>query len=408
MGNVVIFMEISSFLYEIGKWSGITGFTMLSFLIFSGDTARFWDKFFGIDKIIKFQRKFSYITTVFVLFHPLFFILSKKITLKYLIPDFSIIPLAFGNISLYIFFVVIIASAMYKRISYIAWQYIHILIYILFLFSIYHAFKWGSDSNDWRILALYIVSSITVFTGMIYRTRYKIKNRYSSKSFVKNIHFETKDTFTLTIQQHRKMKFIAGQFCFLRLNKNRLHARHPFTISSPPNDEDLQFTIKNTGKFTRIASELKVGDEIIVDGPFGIFTKQNNKKDLVLIAGGVGITPFISMIEDNLHNNIEQNIILIYGSKTKDDIIFRDRLEAINQKWFNKVYLLSKEKNTEEKDRKYEYGYITENTLQTHIKDIDNSIFYICGPKQMKNNVIDILNSLGVKKRFIFVEEFFW
>src|SRR3989344_7555035 len=67
-------LEIAKIFYLLGKLTGLSGFLFLSLLIFSGDTARFFDRFFGLDKIIKFQRKSSIIVLVFVLLHPLFFI----------------------------------------------------------------------------------------------------------------------------------------------------------------------------------------------------------------------------------------------------------------------------------------------------------------------------------------------
>ncbi len=171
-------MDLAALLYEIGKYSGIVGFVLLSLLIFSGDTAKIWGKFFGFElqRIRRFLKKISYITAVFIIFHPLFFILSDRVIIYYILPDFSILPLALGIVALYIFIIVMIASELHKRISYTAWQYIHILIYVLFFFSIYHAFAWGSDSNKLYMQAIYLTSLSAVTAGIIYRTWYKIKN----------------------------------------------------------------------------------------------------------------------------------------------------------------------------------------------------------------------------------------
>ena len=96
-------LQFSDLMYEIGKWAGVIGFSLLSSLIFSGDTARYWDKYLGLDRIIKFQRKFSYFVATFVILHPLFFIISKKTVLDFIIPNFSYLPLALGIISFYVF-----------------------------------------------------------------------------------------------------------------------------------------------------------------------------------------------------------------------------------------------------------------------------------------------------------------
>ncbi|MBS1266290.1 MAG: Sulfhydrogenase 2 subunit gamma [Candidatus Woesearchaeota archaeon] len=393
-------MDLYSLLYEIGRLSGLIGFLFLSILIISGDTARFFDRFFGMDKIIKFQRKFSLATAMFVLFHPVFFIIAGVLP-SYFAPNF-IFPLILGIISFLIFIFISIASKLYKRISYSAWQYIHILIYLLFFFSLYHAIKIGSDSSFLAIKVIYGTLFVFFIIGIIYRTNYKFKQR-KNKFYVKGVKWETKDTFTLIVEPQQKFSFKSGQFCFLRLNRNKLYARHPFTISSAPEDKYLNFTIKNTGRFTQVASELKEGEEVIIDGPFGIFTLEDIKKDLVFIAGGVGITPFMSMIEHIVGREAKNDITLLYGSKTRKDIIFKNKLESIKKNWLKKVFVLSGESS----DR-YEEGYIDKEIIEKYVKDTNNAVFYICGPELMKKKVINDLKDLGIKKNNIKIESFFW
>lgn len=399
-GNVAIGLLF----YSFGKLAGLIGFMALSLLIISGDSARFFDKYFGIDKIIKFQRKFALVTAVFVLSHPLFFILSGKSLINYLIPDFAVIPLALGTFSLYIFIIVMICSLIYKRISYNIWQYIHILAYILFFFSLYHAVNWGSDYNLLSIKIIYGILLVSIVIGIIYRICYKLKQR-TNKFTVKGIKWETKDTFTLILKPDKKFNFKAGQFCFLRLNKDKLYARHPFTISSSPGEEDLHFTIKLNGIFTKKASELEKGREVIVEGPFGIFTLEDDKKDLVFLAGGVGITPFMSMIRNQLKNKKRQSILLLYGSRTKGGAIFKNELDKIKEKWFRKIYVLSQDNSHH---KMCEKGYINRKTLRKYVKDIKNSIYYICGPEPMKVLCKKELKALCVDSKNIVSESFFW
>lgn len=398
-------MELSVLLYNLGRVAGIIGFICLSLLIFSGDTARFFDRFFGLDKIIKFQRKFSLFIAVFVFLHPLFFMASSQSVLIFLVPDFTILPLALGILALYIFIAVLIASSLYKRISYRMWQYIHIVTYILFFFALYHAVNWGSDYNKIFIKIIYGLLLVAIVIGIIYRTSYKLKTRRSSIFRVKEIKKETDNTFTLSVASPRPFAFKPGQFCFLRLNKDKLYARHPFTISSPPQQKDLSFTIKLKGRFTKIAAALKASDEVIVDGPFGVFTVKDDLKDLVFIAGGVGIAPFMSIIKDHIHKGKIQNVILLYGSKTENDIIFKNELDSINEKWFKKVYVISDNKESSDD---FEQGYIGRSLMEKYIKNYSNALFYICGPEIMKDNVKKALAEWGVPKNDIFIEDFFW
>jgi len=403
-------LNSTAFFYLLGKLAGLIGFLFLSLLIFSGDTARFFDRFFGMDKIIKFQRKFALVTTIFVFLHPVFFVLSGRSVLPYIIPDFSVIPLALGTISLYIFIIVMIASKIYKRISYNIWQYIHLLTYLLFFFSLYHAVNWGSDYKLVPLKIIYGITLMFLVTGIIYRTYYKIKQKYAGRFYVQEIKKETKDTLTLTLKTERAFLFKAGQFCFLRLNKDKLYARHPFTISSSPKENELCFKVKLTGRFTKVLSELEKGEEVIIDGPFGIFTIEDERKNLVFIAGGVGIAPFLSMIKDRMIADGKiQNVTLLYGSKTKEDIICKGWLDGIKKDWFKKVYILNNNHSLSDPEiHKYETGHINKEIIKKHIENMDNSVFYICGPELMKNSLKETLNELGVNKQNIVIEDFFW
>lgn len=393
---------MSELFYEIGKICGIIGFFLLSFLIFSGDTARFWNRFVGLDKIIKFQKKFSYFVALFVICHPIFFILANGFNKDFVIPNFTYVPLAMGVMALYIFIAIMIASRLYKMISYRVWQYIHILTYVLFFISLNHAFTGGSDAE--LLSTAYNITFFLILIGIVYRTQYKLRARKTNRFKVKTINQNTHDTFTITVNGQKDFK--AGQFCFLRLNKNKLHARHPFTISSAPG-EDIAFTIKLAGRFTQTAKELKIGDEILIDGPFGNFMPKP-EKDLVFIAGGVGITPFMSILKDRINKNINQNITLIYGSRTEADIIFKKEIDAIDKTWFKKVYLLSNVGEGMTLSADCERGYISNDVLHKHVKDVKNSLYYICGPEIMKDNTKKLLKEKGVSSGQIFVEDFFW
>lgn len=393
---------LSILLYSIGKLFGIIGFVLLALLIFSGDTARFWNKYIGLDKIIKAQRKFSYFVAFFVIFHPIFFMLSNKSTEGLIFPNFAYAPLAAGIMAMYIFIGVMIASKLYKRISYQSWQYIHVLTYVLFFFALFHAINAGSDLDDYGFI--YGISGIMIVIAIIYRTQYKLRALKTSKFKVKDIFVNTHDSFTITVDG--KKDFQAGQFCFLRINKNKLYARHPFTVSSAPGD-DLSFTIKLAGRFTQTAKELKIGDEILIDGPFGNFIPKP-EKDLVFIAGGVGITPFMSILKDRINNNVSQNITLIYGSRTEADIIFKKEIDAIDKPWFKKVYLLSLVDEGASLSENCEKGFICKDVLNRYVKDVKNSLYYICGPEIMKDNAKKLLKNEGVPGGQVFVEDFFW
>ncbi|MBW3020140.1 FAD-dependent oxidoreductase, partial [Candidatus Woesearchaeota archaeon] len=132
---------------------------------------------------------------------------------------------------------------------------------------------------------------------------------------------------------------------------------------------------------------------------------EDNDKDLIFFAGGVGITPFRSIIKNQLNNNDKMNIALLYGCRTEESIIFKKELENIKEKWFNMKCFLSHEKSS---SKKYKEGYISKEDIKKNIKDLNNAYFYICGPEPMKDAIKKLLSELNVKKSNIFIEDFFW
>ena len=398
-------MSLAEIMYSIGQWSGFLALVSLAFLIFSGDTARFSDRFFGLDKIIKFQRKFSLLSFIFLILHPVFFILAGQSFANYFIPAFYILPLALGTLAFYVFVAVMLFSYFYKKISYRAWQYIHVLTYLLFLSALYHAFFWGSSSDKLFFIITYIFLLLAIIVGAIYRTIYKIKEKRRGPASVLSIKWENDDIYTLTLKTKKKMNFKAGQFCFLRLDNHKLYARHPFSISSAPEEDILSFAIKNTGRFTSAVSKLQVGDKINLDGSFGIFTAKRKLQDVVFIAGGIGITPFRSLLKNfsNLHRQGKH--VLIYCAKKEKDLVFRQDIENLPNIDLKTICILSEEKND---TADYLNGYLSKEILMEAIKDLQNPYFYICGPEPLKDSSVKIIKSLGISKERIIFESFFW
>jgi len=244
--------------------------------------------------------------------------------------------------------------------------------------------------------------TLCVLIGIVYRGYYKLQQR-KNKFFIKEVRKETDSTFTLIVESNRNIDFKPGQFFFLRIDGKKLYARHPFSVSSSPQEKNLNFTIKLAGRFTQEAIKFKPGDEIIMEGPFGNFILDTEDKDIVFIAGGVGITPFMSMIQNNQKESIRKNILLFYSSKTEKEIIFKKELDAIHGPWLEKVYVLSGEKK-----ENYEIRRIDKEMLKKYVHDFQNKKFYICGPQLMNKDVSKALLELGVQEENIIFEDFFW
>ena len=190
------FENTQTILYGAGTLFGLLTFFSLALLITSGELARFFDKYYGIDNIIKTQRKFSILVTLLAITHPVLFIISNTFWARYLIPDFATLPLATGTIALYLLLIIQTASMLYKRISQTTWQYLHIVIYALFFTASYHMINQGTTYNN-NTLAQIIFNVLFagVLIGIIYRTQYKIRKHFKEKPRIKKIKTKTESLF---------------------------------------------------------------------------------------------------------------------------------------------------------------------------------------------------------------------
>ena len=199
--------------------------------------------------------------------------------------------------------------------------------------------------------------------------------------------------------------FSAGQYLSIRLKVGDVEITRPYSISSCPKDAldgFYQLTIKRVDG--GLASEYildnwAVGTKVSVSAPQGTFTYERlrDAKTIIGVAGGSGITPFRSLAKSIANGDGECNLILLYGSRTKADILFLDELKAIEESTekFKLVNVLSEEKVDGE-----ESGFITAELIKKYAPEGNYSIF-LCGPQGMYNFVDKEIETLGLRRKFV-------
>ncbi|MDP2176351.1 MAG: flavodoxin reductase [Bacteroidota bacterium] len=201
----------------------------------------------------------------------------------------------------------------------------------------------------------------------------------------------THDVLRIVTNKPKGLNFIPGQAANIAINKNGWKKEErPFTFSNLPSNDFLEFTIKiytEPDSVTNELNELKKDDELVLHDVFGAIAY---KGEGVFIAGGAGVTPFISIFRDlKAKNEIGKNMLL-FANKTKADIILEKEFRELLGDAF--INILS-----EEKSEIYHYGKVTEAFLKDNVKDF-NQRFYICGPPPMIEEVEKHLSKLGVKE----------
>jgi ferredoxin-NADP reductase len=190
--------------------------------------------------------------------------------------------------------------------------------------------------------------------------------------------------------------FLPGQHALFYINKD---GARPFTMTSSPLDRRLiEFGIKRVGDFTSKMFNLKKGDEVEITGPLGtFFFEEEIKDDLVFIAGGSGITPFISMMRYIEDKNLKNKITLIYSVKKSDEIMFLGEIERIKENGIiNKVvYTVTGEDPEWDGER----GRISERIIKGNVTDPKNKVYFICGPPEFEKAVSGILRDLQIRRK---------
>ncbi len=207
------------------------------------------------------------------------------------------------------------------------------------------------------------------------------------------------------LELNEEMEFVAGQFINLIFQHNGEVFMKPYSIASKPSIKNkLQLSIKlvDTGKATPHLWQKQIGDEVSVKGPFGLFRCSSANKDkLVFIGTGTGIAPLRSMIFEQLELGTQKELILVFGARHENELLFKDEMEDLEEKYPNFKYIkvLSKADDTWLGRR----GHVQDNF---DIIDPINSQFYLCGLPAMISEVETKLNEMGVQKEQIHKEKF--
>ena len=222
-----------------------------------------------------------------------------------------------------------------------------------------------------------------------------------------------KGTLAFYFDRPAAFTFKAGQFIDLSLPD--LSASDPqgrtraFTLASAPSELHLMVAtrLRDTA-FKRRLKEMPLETTIDLEGPFGQFTlPDNDSRTMVFLAGGIGITPYRSMLVEAAHNKLPHRLILMYSNRRPEDAAFLDELQALQQKNRNYTCIgTMTTPNVGAETWKGETGRIDQIMLRKYVNDTETAIFYVVGPPAMVKGLRKMLESAGIPKTSIRSEEF--
>jgi predicted ferric reductase len=297
------------------------------------------------------------------------------------------------------------------RIEYVGWRMSHgALALVAMLLVMVHAYMVGGYTGTPVKQALWIgyggICALLVAYLRIFKPWRMTRRPYR----VVGVSAEHGAVYSLALEPegHSGLTFLPGQFAWITTRRSPFSAgEHPFSFSSSSErPQRVEFAIKELGDFSRTIKDLPVGERVYIDGPYGSCSpdRHDGAEELLLIAGGIGIAPMMSILRTLADRHDSRPVQLIYGSWSLDWASFREELDALAAT-LNLRLVHTLEHPPE--GWVGETGYVTGEMLRRYLPSGENRYrVFVCGPLAMLNAVTRALASLGVPRTLISLERF--
>lgn len=214
----------------------------------------------------------------------------------------------------------------------------------------------------------------------------------------------TVKSFKVGLPENTDIDFYPGQFFMVSFpNDAEIKTARAYSIASSPEEKShLEIALNKVGPFTAKLFTLKNGDLLKFKGPYGKFYfSEEIKKDLVLIAGGTGITPLIGIMRYCTGKNTDNKIKFFYSVRTPDEIIYHNEIKRIKNQNRNFEYFITITRAEDHHAWEGRKGRIELELLKENIGDAGNNIYFLCGPKEFVDSIVSMLQILGAAKEQI-------
>jgi predicted ferric reductase len=408
------------FYSALGRLFGLVGMSLVLFQLILIGRVKWLEGRYGFDSLEKIHQENGRIGLSMLVFHPIFIAIGYSLSngtdfgasFLAIWQQFPLTILSFAGLILLTCIVLSSNPLVIKRFRYEKWYGFHVFNYFMFTLVFLHQFLYGVDFQVFPALLIYWIALYIFAIGnfLSYRWLKPLILRARHRFVVKEVRPETHDAVSLVVSgiNMAKFRYQAGQFVLLRvLTKEFRWQVHPFSISSLPDGQHVRFTVKALGDYTNKMVKIMPGVQLMMDGPLGIFTAAISKlPKTLLIAAGSGITPIRAVMEQLAMDRPGQDMVLVYGNKTKTDIIYDEELAALAEKYnFPIHHFLSRE---EREEPGYHLGRMSIAEISKIVPDLLEREVYMCAPREMMHELRDSLIQQGIPSTNIYAEEFAW
>lgn len=405
-----------NWVHEAGKCFALAGFSILVLQFFLASRVRWIERAFGLDILIRFHKHMAVFATFLVLLHPVLLAASEgnwNLIIGWDLPWYIWV----GKAALVVVIVSVLLS-LYQSLLHLkfeTWRRLHNVGGVAIVaFAFTHSWVAGGDLDPIPMKALWIAGLVLLVMAYLGHRVFGPLRRKRHPYRVVGVHPEAEDVWTLRLAPPEGEDvpfYLPGQFHFITLyrGRNLPVEEHHWTISSPPTETQyVSSTIKAVGDFTSTIGETREGDRAAVQGPFGRFSYalHPEERDLVFIAGGIGITPLMSMLRHMRDSKDDRSVLLLYANRFENQILFREELanmENGSRPSLEVAHVLSRPGE----EWSGEIGHVDREKITRFCgRSLEQKVFYVCGPQGMREAVVVSLKDLGVRDPRIRVEIF--
>jgi len=404
---------IDGILTTIGQVAALEGayLALVGLLLMS--RSPWLDRSIGPDRLARWHRLTGFVTVWLLILHV------STTTIGYALAD-ALDPISEGLLLLDIWDVLLAAIAFClflviavtsirlarRKLSREAWYGLHLYGYLAVALAFFHQLSVGLDFRDDRLAVAYWVALYVVAFGSLLAFRwiwpFRLTRRH--RPVVARVVAESPDTISVYVtgRDLHRIPVRAGQSFQVRFLAGAGWWRpHPFSISAAPDGRTLRFTIKDLGDDTRRMARLAPGTRVFLEGPYGAFTADSvGDRGLLLVAGGIGITPLRAIMEEMPPGN--GRCVLVYRARTPDDVVFRTELDDLARTRGALVHYLVGKRGATGMSR----DPLSPSSLERLVPDAVTREAFVCGPDALMARTITSLRALGLPEERIHAERF--
>ena len=394
----------------------VTGLLALSGLVSAAvlpSRVRSITRAFGIEDVLDVHRFIGVISGVLVLVHLACVLAANPAQVALLDPALNGPPAQAASVATAALVALVVLAASRRRLNtrYEVWRWGHVLLSITVLVGSALHVLWLNHLLQQRPMQLiFLLLLLAVAAVLAHRWVWRTLLDPSTEFVVAEVRRESESVTTVSLVARDggdDWVFAPGQFAWLRLRRTVTGEEHPFTIASSPHlPGRVEFTIRHAGDFTRAINRLRPGQPVWLDGPHGSFTSDvDTCEGIVMIAGGVGITPMMSMVRAAADRGDTRPHRLVVVARSSQDLLFRSELGYLREELDLEVT---------EVLRRPQPGWAG-HTGEINVGLLGavlgagqqgNLDYFLCGPLGLVTDTLAALEALGVPPARIHTEQF--